>query len=713
MENKPVLKYTDQFEGVPVTLETGKLAKQATAAVLATVGETSVLATVVSKDPLPEEDFLPLRIDYEERFYAGGIIAGTKFQRREGKPNDEAIISGRLIDHAMRPLFPKDFQNDTQLILTVFSTDKVNDPAMVAFLAASAAFSISGLPFKGPISALRVNQVDGKFSAGFHYEAANADLDLIISYLEAGTKLQAIEAHGHIVPEDKVVEAVKFGAEKSKEVDRILRTFAEKANVPVAEYQKGWLNKDSIGEFKEKVWDKIIGWKNTDVAFRSHEWESAKKALIAEVAPAFEDKYNKHQVEILFAEVEKVLLREEVLKNSKRIDGRGFDEIRPLSAEVDLVPHIHGSGLFNRGLTQSLTTCTLASGQYKQLTQRIEGEEEKHYIHHYNFPPFSTGEIGSVGGANRRSIGHGILAEKALLAVLPDMETFPYTIRTVSEILSSNGSTSMAATCGSSLALMAAGVPIKSHVGGIGVGLFVDAYKENPSAEDFIVLTDITGEEDFAGYMDFKLTGTRVGMTAIQMELKVQGIPMALVDKIFATSRAARQKVLDIMEAAISEPRKELSEYAPKVEAIIIPKDKIGMVIGSGGSTIKDIVKVTGADVDVTERENDAVVSISSISAQSIKDAVDYVLSIVTDIQVGDVMEGTVVRIEGYGAFVKLSPTKDGLLHISEITNGFLKSVTDVLQMGDKVKVKVIGIENGKVSVSRKALMNNGEQPQG
>ncbi len=704
MSEKKIVNYTDQFDNVPVSLETGKLARQATASVLARVGDTAILASIVSRDPLPEGDFFPLRIDYEERYYAGGVIGGTRFSRREGRPNDDAIVSGRLIDHAIRPLFPKDFMNDTQLVLTVFSIDRVNDPALVAFFAASAAFSISGLPFAGPISALRVNQVDGNFSAGFNYELPEADLDLIVSYLENGTKVQAIEAHGHIVPEAKVVEAVRFGAEKSKDIERILKAFAAECNVPIKEYKKGWINKESIAEFKPHVWDSLKEWQSNGIEFRSAEWESKKKSLLEEVSRKLEGTYKSTHVNTLFSEIEKDLIREAVLVNKTRIDGRGFDEIRELSAEIGLISRVHGSGLFNRGLTQSMTMCTLASGQYKQIAQKMENETEKRYLHHYNFPPYSTGEIGQIGGANRRSIGHGILAEKALLAVLPDEQEFPYTIRLVSEILSSNGSTSMAAACGSSLALMDAGVPIKAHVGGIGVGLFVDTYKENLSIDDYVILTDIMGEEDFSGYMDFKLTGTREGMTAIQLELKVQGIPMDILEKIFETSRNARQKVLDVMEKAISEPRKELSQYAPKIRTLTIPKDKIGMVIGSGGSVIKEIIEKSGAEVDISEREHDALVSISGYTPESIETALEHVLSIVTDIEVGNIFDGVVVRIENYGAFVKLNPNKDGLLHVSEISDGFVKDVNDVLKLGDKIRVKVIGTENGKISVSRKAL---------
>ncbi len=703
------IKHEADFFGQKVVLQMGEIAMQSDAAVLATVGETSVLATVVSKEPSEPLDFFPLKIDYEERYYAGGVIGGTRYSRREGKPNDDAVISGRLIDHALRPLFPKDFVNDTQLVLTVFSIDKVNDPALVAFLAATAAFSVSGMPFKGPAAAIRISRANGVVKSGFHHESAGEDLDMIVSYLDDGSKVQAIEAHGHIVPEKEVVAAIKEGSKVIPAIFKIAKDFAAEANVPVKAYKPSWINKDSVSEFKSKVWDELHGALNSGVVYKSPEWKALRSSIIEKLKVEFAEKYSVTQLGILMDEIDKELIRYFVVKDKKRIDGRDFETIRNLDAIVNYIPRVHGTGLFTRGLTQSLTFCTLASGQYKQIGQGMEGDTEKRYIHNYNFPPYSTGETGNVGGANRRAIGHGVLAEKALLAVLPKEEDFPYTIRVVSEILSSNGSTSMAAACGSSLALMDAGVPISSHVGGIGIGLFVDKSIENPSLGDFIVLTDIIGEEDFAGYMDFKLTGTRAGMTAIQLELKLQGIPLDLLDVIFERSFIARQKVLDVMDSAISAPRTEVSQYAPKIKVVFIDPDKVGMVIGSGGSMIKDIVETTGAELDITEMEGKAMVSISAIDPKAIAAAEEWVLSIVQDIKVGDIFEGEVNRIEAYGAFVKLNHTKDGLLHVSELANTFVKDVNDYVKMGDRFKVKVIGVENGKVSVSKKALEQSQE----
>jgi|688.fasta_scaffold00773_20 polyribonucleotide nucleotidyltransferase len=705
-------KLEKMLNGQKVAFYTGDFAMQADAAVIAMVGETTVMATVVSAPAAENTDFFPLKIDYEERFYAGGYIGGNKYAKRENRPTDEAVVKGRLIDHAIRPLFPKDFMEDTQLIITVTSIDKQNDPLMVAFLAASAALSISGLPFNGPIAAIRLNKVNGLVEAKLGYEQKESSMDLVVSYLDKGRKVQAIEAHGHIVPEVEVVEAIKMGSAFAAELLSLLDEFKSLMNVSVREYKPSWINKSSIEEFKQYAWNDIQTWKNNGVKFDSDEWNKAKKELIESLKVKLEGKYDSTQISILIGELQKLLLREEVLINKKRIDGRGFDEIRPLSASVGELPRVHGSAMFTRGLTQSLTIATLGSGEDKQIIQELEGEYDKKYLHHYNFPPFSTGEIGKVGGANRRSIGHGMLAEKALTAVLPNEIDFPYTIRTVSEILSSNGSTSMAATCASSLALMDAGVPIKAHVGGIGVGLFVDNYKENPSLEDYILLTDIIGNEDFAGYMDFKLTGTREGMTAIQMELKVQGIPVELLDSIFERSRNARQKVIDVMEQAIATPRKELSQYAPKIRTLEIPLDKIGIVIGSGGSTIKEITAKTETSIDINEQETFAIVSISGFDSNNIQSAYDWVKGLTTDIKIGEIYEGTIVRIEAYGAFVNLIPNKDGLLHVSEVSNDFVKDVNQIFKLGDKVQVKVIGIENGKVSVSRKALLKPAQPAQ-
>ncbi len=703
-----------------ITIETGKLAPQANSAVLLTVGETSVLATVVSKPSSEMTDFFPLRVDYEERFYAGGIIGGSRFTRREGRPNDAAIVSGRLIDHAIRPLFPKDFMDDTQLIVTVLSLDDKNDSAVVGFLAATIALSTAGIPFNGPLIPLRVQKVNGEIKATLEFADDNAELDMISSYLKNGKKVQAIEAEGHEIPEQEVVNAIKFGAEASKEYFDLVNEFISESDVKTAEYTPSWLNKDAINEMKEHAWELFEKLSSEGITYKDPEYDVKIAELVSSLEDQFKDKYEVGQIKALIGEVQKEWVRDLVLNKGKRLDDREFNEIRELSAEVGVLPRVHGSGLFNRGLTQALTIATLASPSQSLLIQGMQEEETKYYMHHYNFPPYSTGEVGRVGGANRRAIGHGMLAEKALLPVLPNEDEFKYVIRLVSEVLSSNGSTSMAATCGSSLALMDAGVPIKSHVGGIGVGLFVKDPYEDHDLEDYKLLTDIVGMEDFAGYMDFKMTGTEKGMTAIQMELKLKGIPVELLDKLFEKSREARMKVLEVMNNAISSPRGELSEYAPKLEFVKIQKDQIGQVIGSGGAVIKEIMKIFEVDVDIQEEDDHGVVVISSSNAENIAKAKKYIEDMLKVPEVGEIYEGTVTRVEDYGAFVEILPGQLGLLHVSEYSCGYTGDMNKELKIGDKVKVKINSMDGGKISVSKKALEdcteeqnNRGGQNQG
>lgn len=698
------------FNGKKLVLESGKIANSASIAVTATLGETVVLVTVVSTPGLLEGDYFPLRVEYEERFYAGGQIGGSRFTRREGRPTDEASVSARLMDHAIRPLFPKDFMDETQIITTVLSYDGENSPVLLGFLAASAALFASGLPFKGPLVPLRIQRINGEYTFGLSEPDKESDMDLIVTYLENGNKIQAIEAHAHIVSEVDVVSAISAGALATKELFDFQNEFAKKMGLPVREYKRAWLNKDAVNEFKEDVLPVVSNMFEKGFVFEGKEWHQGIADIEETISEKFGEKYSSMQIKALISEVEKEFIRNLVLNENKRIDGREIDQIRPLSAEVGLLPRVHGSALFNRGKTQSLSIATLASGAQKQLVQNMDSEEEKRYMHHYNFPPYSTGEAKGLKGPGRREIGHGMLAEKALVPVLPNEESFGYAIRVVSEITSSNGSTSMAATCASSLSLMDAGVPIKEHVGGIGIGLFVPSEKENPELSDYKLLTDIIGYEDFAGYMDFKMTGTKDGMTAIQMELKVQGIPIELVKDIFEKSRIARLKVLDVMNAAISEPRDSVSKYAPKLITLKIEKSTIGQVIGSGGAVIKGIMEDYDCEVDVNELEDNAMVSIAGVDIEKLNAARDFILSIVTPVEVGDVFEGKVTRVETYGAFVEIAPKKEGLLHVSEYSYDFVDDITKLVAIGDVLKVKVNSLENGKISLSKKALE---EMPEG
>ncbi|PIR42800.1 polyribonucleotide nucleotidyltransferase [candidate division WWE3 bacterium CG10_big_fil_rev_8_21_14_0_10_35_32] len=708
-EQRVVVSET-MFNGEKLIFESGKIANSASIAITATLGETVVLVTVVSSPGLLEGDYFPLRVEYEERFYAGGQIGGSRFTRREGRPTDEASVSARLMDHAIRPLFPKDFMDETQIITTVLAYDSKNSPVLLGFLAASAALFASGIPFKGPLVPLRIQKTKGEITFGLSDSDEDTDMDLIVTYLENGSKIQAIEAHANIVPEAEVVKAINSGAEVTKQLFDFQVEFAKKMGLPVREYTRAWLNADAVNDFKADVLPVVSNMYDKGFVFESKEWHQGISEVEDVLFGKFKEIYSLMQVKALVSEVEKEFIRDLVLNKNKRIDGRSIDEIRPLSAEVGLLPRVHGSALFNRGKTQSLSITTLASGAQKQLVQNMDSEEEKRYMHHYNFPPYSTGEVRGLKGPGRREIGHGMLAEKALVPVLPREEDFGYAIRVVSEITSSNGSTSMAATCASSLSLMDAGVPISEHVGGIGIGLFVDSDKADLAVSDYMLLTDIIGYEDFAGYMDFKMTGTKNGMTAIQMELKVQGVPLELVENIFEKSRIARLKVLDVMNSAISVPRDSVSTYAPKLVTIKIEKSIIGQVIGSGGSVIKGIMEDYDCEVDVSEKEDHALVSIAGIDIEKINAAKDFILSIVTPVEVGDVFEGKVTRVETYGAFVEIAPKKEGLLHVSEYSYEFVEDITKLVSIGDVLKVKVNGLENGKISLSKKDLE---ERPEG
>lgn len=701
---KKHIKIEKSIFGVDMTLETGKVAQQATAAVVARVADTMVLATVVSKQAALEQDYFPLSVEYEERFYAGGKIGGSRFTRREGRPSDKAIVQGRLIDHAIRPLFPKDFMDDTQLIVTVLSSDGEQDPALVAFLAASAAFSMSGLPFNGPIVPLRIQKTAEGETISLARAHESAELDMIVSYLEDGKKVQAIEAEGHQIPENEIFEVLNRGAKASEALFGFLKEFAKEVNVPVKSYTPAWLNKDAVKPFESVALPVIEKLHKDGFTMQDPEWAEGMSALLKKIAPEHKDTYSEKQLGILLAEVQKTWVRHLVLDDKKRLDGRGFEEVRQISIEMGLLPRVHGSALFSRGATQALTVATLASPTQEQLVESMHEEEKKRYMHHYNFPPYSTGETGRVGATNRRAIGHGLLAEKALIPVLPSEEDFPYVVRLVSEILSSNGSTSMAATCGSSLALMDAGVPIKAHVAGIGIGIFVDSKAENPKLSDYLLLTDIVGMEDFAGYMDFKMTGTRTGMTAIQLELKLQGLPIELFEAIFEKSHIARMHVLDLMEKAIPAPRTELSKYAPRLEFIKIDKDQIGGVIGSGGSTIRKLSEMFGVEINIDEKDEYGLVAISGVDAEKVMNARVYIENMLKKPEVGETYEGPVTRVEDYGAFVEILPGQVGLMHVSEFNYEFIERMSDHVKVGDVLKVKVMGVENGKIQLSKKAL---------
>ncbi len=701
MSERQIHSVSMDIAGRTLTLETGRFAEQANGAVVVRCGDTMLLATAVaSKEPRADVDFFPLTVDYEEKMYAAGKIPGSFF-KREGKPTEGAILTSRLTDRPLRPLFPEGYRNEVQIIVTTFSIDMVNDPAPLAIIAASAALAISDIPFLGPVGAVQVGYIDGKLQINPPMpDMANSALDLVV----AGTKdaVLMVEAGAEELPEDLMLEAIIQGHQVCQQICDLQNELVKLAGRPKKEFVpppvdtsleeaiQQWLGNrlyEAITDANKMVRDERTEALKREVIahFTADEPEEELEARTAAVSTAFEN--------ILYEEVRRM-----ILERGERVDGRGPKDIRPISVEVGLIPRVHGSGLFTRGQTQVLTLATLGSPAEEQRLDDLGIETTKRYIHHYNFPPFSTGEIRRLGSPRRRDIGHGALAERSLLAVLPPKEEFPYTMRLVSETLSSNGSSSMASVCGSSLALMDAGVPIKAPVAGIAMGLITG--KDGR----WRVLTDIQGIEDHLGDMDFKVAGTAKGVTGLQMDIKTTGITYEIMREAFAQAREGRLYVLDKMNAVISEPRKELSPYAPRIITLQINPEKIGALIGPGGKTIRSITEATGAQIDI---EEDGRVYISTADAAAAQQAVTMVEALTREIKVGDIFLGKVVRIMPFGAFVNLAPGKDGMVHVSELDVGRVENVEDVIKMGDEINVMVIGIEpgTGKVSLSRRALL--------
>jgi polyribonucleotide nucleotidyltransferase len=701
MSERQIHSVSMEIAGRTLTLEAGRFAEQANGAVVVRYGDTMLLATAVaSKEPRADADFFPLTVDYEEKMYAAGKIPGSFF-KREGKPTDSAILTARLTDRPLRPLFPEGYRNEVQIIVTTFSIDMVNDPAPLAIIGASAALAISDIPFLGPVGAVQVGYIDGKVQINPEMpDMPNSDLDLVV----AGTKdaVLMVEAGAKELPEDLMLEAVIQGHQVCKQICDLQNELVRLAGRPKREFVpppvdtsleeaiQQWLGNrlyEAITDPNKMVRDaQTEALKQEVIAhFTADEPEEELEARIAAVSTAFEN--------LLYEEVRRM-----ILERGERVDGRGPKDIRPISIEVGLIPRVHGSGLFTRGQTQVLTLATLGSPAEEQRLDDLGIETTKRYIHHYNFPPFSTGEVRRLGSPRRRDIGHGALAERSLLAVLPSKEEFPYTMRLVSETLSSNGSSSMASVCGSSLALMDAGVPIKAPVAGVAMGLITG--KDGR----WRVLTDIQGIEDHLGDMDFKVAGTAKGVTGLQLDIKTTGITYEIMREAFAQAREGRLYILDKMNAVISEPRKELSPYAPRIITLQINPEKIGALIGPGGKTVRGITEATGAQIDI---EEDGRVYISTPDAAAAQQAVAMVEALTREIKVGDIFLGKVVRIMPFGAFVNLAPGKDGMVHVSELDVGRVENVEDVIKMGDEINVMVIGIEpgTGKVSLSRRALL--------
>ena len=691
--------YSMELAGRTLTIETGKLAGLANGNVLVRYGDTVVMVNVVaSKEPRDGIDFFPLSVDYEEKMYAAGKIPGG-FTRREGKAADKAILVSRAIDRPIRPLFPKDFRNDVVVTATVLSVEIDNSPEVCAMIGTSAALSISDIPFGGPTAAVKVGYVDGKFVINPTLEQRKkSELDLLV----AGTmdKIAMIEAGAKELPDDKMLEAIKAGHVEIKKVCEFISKIKEEIGKPKFEYKSFEVDHDIYEEIETNFYDRMY----KDVqALDKETRDKNMEALAEDVKAYFVEKYGEERAEEIKTDIadslyklEKKSVRAMILNEHKRPDGRQIDEIRPLSCEVGILPRVHGSAVFTRGQTQVMSIATLGMTTDEQMLDGLDEETSKRYIHQYNFPGYSVGEAKPVRGPGRREIGHGALAERALVPVIPSEEEFPYTIRVVSEVLSSNGSTSQASICGSTLALMDAGVPIKEPVAGISTGLVTDS--ENP--DNYIMLTDIQGLEDFFGDMDFKVGGTKNGITAIQVDIKVDGLSYKIIEEAFARTRKARQYILDeVMLKQIAEPRKEVSKYAPKILTMKIKPEKIKDVIGTGGKTINKIIEETGVKIDISEEGNVVVYSVDKEAAQK---AIDKIENIVRDIVVGEYYDGVVTKLMPFGAFVDVGGGKEGLLHISKISKERVEKIEDVLSVGDRVVVKVLDIDKqGKISLKK------------
>ncbi len=671
-------------------LETGKIAKQANGSVTVTYGATVILVTACMSGEIREgQDFFPLTVEYQEKTYAAGRIPGGFF-KREGRPSENEILGSRLIDRPIRPLFPEGFLNEVQVMAIVLSSDAEIDPNVLALIGASAALSISDIPFKGPLASCRVARINNELVLNPTYaEIESADLEVVVAANSRGVVM--LESKAKEVSEEVYLEAVKFGMDSLKPILSMQEEFARLYGQPKAKVELKLIDPALMRKIESLSVNKLA-----DVYKLSKKEEREEKvALLAKELEAqlISEGFLGPDIRTGLHEVEKRQVRKMVSVENIRIDGRSFKEIRPISCEVSVLPRTHGSSLFTRGQTQSLAITTLGTGEDEQLIEALDGEKKKSFMLHYNFPSFSVGETRPVRGPGRREIGHGALAEKALLAVMPSKEKFPYTIRVVSEILESNGSSSMASVCAAALSLMDAGVPIKEAVGGVALGLV----KEGDKA---VILTDIAGLEDHFGDMDFKVAGTRSGVTAVQLDLKIDGISLELLKECLAQSKEGRLFILDKMSTALTSPREELSSFAPRIDVIKINTEKIGELIGPGGKTIKAIIAATGASIDI---KDDGTVLVGSTDAAKSDAAIKMIKAITNDVEVGKIYFGKVKRIMQFGAFVEIAPRKEGLVHVSELSSTFVKKIDDLVKVGDEFKVKVIGIDElGRINLSKK-----------
>lgn len=695
--------------GRKLTLSTGVFAKQAHGAVVASLGDTQILATALMSDsPRPGVDFFPLMVDYEERYYATGKIKGSRFIKREGRPSDNAVLTARLIDRPIRPLFPDGVANDVQIIATVLSADMEVDPGTTGIIAASAALMLSGMPFQGPVGAVRVGYITD--SAGVDQLIVNPTYEQIekgkLDLVVAGTPdaITMVEAACKEVTEDIMLKALEMAHKEIKKICKLQLDFAAGMKVKTREpiiAEKNEIAQKAVAEnITEKMMDGISGTTKGEVKEKIHALEDM---LIEKFAAQIESEdVSEGELKGALNSALETNMRKNILKNDKRLDGRKLDEIRPISCAVGIIPRTHGSGFFQRGETQALSLTTLGSPGAAQIIDTMDVDFVKRYMHHYNFPPFSVGEVKPLRGTSRREIGHGDLAERALLAVMPTKEVFPYTMRVVSEVLSCNGSSSMASVCGSTLSLMDAGVPIVRPVAGIAMGLITSDDFDGKKGT-YKILTDIQGMEDFAGDMDFKVAGTSAGITALQMDIKVKGLSLDIMSEALTRANKARKQILEEMLAVLPGPRKELSQYAPLITSIRINPEQIREVIGKGGETIQKITAETGCEIDI---EQDGLVMVTAPNQEKGKAAVDWINRITYIPKAGEVFEGKVTRLMEFGAFVEILPGKEGLCHISQLDHKRVNRVEDVVKVGDTVKVKLVEIDDqGRLNLSKKACM--------
>mgnify|MGYP002716690177 FL=1 len=685
-----------QYGSRQVTLETGEIARQAGGAVMVSCEGTVLLVSAVANKTAREgQDFFPLTVDYQEKFYAGGRIPGGFF-KREGRQTEKETLISRLIDRPIRPLFPDGFRNEVQIIATVMSLNPEIDGDILALIGASAALSLSGAPFDGPIGAAKVGYRDGQYLLNPTVsELKDSDLELVV----AGTAnaVLMVESEANVLSEDVMLGAVMFGHQQMQVAISAINELVAEAGKPKWEWTAPAANEGVVSAIRNAVGEQLsAAFQVRDKLQRRDAISSVRKAILEALAPNAEaNAWTSSELSKEFSEQEYQTMRDSVIRTKVRIDGRALDTVRPISSKVGILPRVHGSSLFTRGETQAIVAVTLGTARDGQVIDAVGGEYKEHFLFHYNFPPYSVGEAGRMMGPKRREIGHGRLAKRGVLAVMPTMEEFPYTIRVVSEITESNGSSSMASVCGSSLALMDAGVPIKAPVAGIAMGLVKEG-------DEFVVLSDILGDEDHLGDMDFKVAGTSEGITALQMDIKIQGITEEIMKVALAQAKQGRLHILNEMSSALTTPRSELSEFAPRLITIKIHPDKIREVIGKGGSVIQAITKETGTQIDIQDDGTITIASVNGAAGQAAKSRIEQITS---DVEPGRIYEGKVVKLMDFGAFVTISPGKDGLVHVSQISNERVEKVGDVLKEGDVVKVKVLEVDKqGRIRLSMKAV---------